>query len=215
MFARLKRWYTIWLVDDRGAERALVKLRRFRASEVKGWGFGATRYVGPHLGRAEELATVTKFRLWFGRQTLLFIPIGFLAFGCLHWLGIWMPGMNAPVSSPSRWAFEATRFSFLMLLMLTNGQIVVRMQRLDAKHRLRSAYLLSSHCPSCDTSLEGLPPEADGCVVCPTCSAAWKASAVGPQTVAEPEVRAILPGTRGELSWTNPESANPTVGNPA
>ena len=213
MFARLKRWYMIWIVDDRGAERPLVKLRRFRRSEVKGW--FVPQYAGPHSGRAEEFATSIKMSLWEGKRLLFLVPLWLLMFGSRPLLNAVMGGANASIGSAPRWVFELTYGAIFFAFLFAIVHFDRRVQRLRAKDRLRSAYLLSSHCPSCDTSLEGLPPEADGCVVCPTCSAAWKASAVGPQMVAEPEVRAILPGTRGELSWTNPESANPTVGNPA
>ena len=34
-------------------------------------------------------------------------------------------------------------------------------------------------CPGCRYPLEGLAPEADGCVVCPECGAAWRARETG------------------------------------
>jgi hypothetical protein len=198
MFARLKRWYTIWIVDDRGAERPLVKLRRFRRSELKGW--FARRYIGTHAGRLQECVVQNRDGLIGGEISPLVLLLLLALFLTRGLLRTYMPGSGAPLNTQSRWVFEIASAAVMSIYIAAWMRIQQRHQRLLAKQELRSAYLLSSHCPSCDTSLEGLPPEADGCVVCPTCSAAWKASAVGPQTVAEPEVRAILPGTRGELS---------------
>lgn len=36
------------------------------------------------------------------------------------------------------------------------------------------ALLAIGRCPSCDYDLAHLPPEADGCTVCPECGAAWR-----------------------------------------
>ena len=38
----------------------------------------------------------------------------------------------------------------------------------------RAAMLGVGACPNCAFGIGGLPPEADGCVVCPECSAAWR-----------------------------------------
>ncbi|GMV25130.1 MAG: hypothetical protein AMXMBFR58_11610 [Phycisphaerae bacterium] len=39
--------------------------------------------------------------------------------------------------------------------------------------RVRAAMLMEGRCPSCDYDLSGVEPSADGCTVCPECSAAW------------------------------------------
>jgi hypothetical protein len=45
---------------------------------------------------------------------------------------------------------------------------------------LVAGYLASARCGACGYALAGLPPAADGCVVCPECSAAWRAERIAP-----------------------------------
>ena len=46
-------------------------------------------------------------------------------------------------------------------------------------HRTASIYLQRGCCPSCGYTLKGLNPEADSCVLCPECNAAWKKDRLG------------------------------------
>lgn len=50
-----------------------------------------------------------------------------------------------------------------------------RKQWPDVPMRVRAAVMVNhGHCADCGYSIKGLPPEADGCCVCPECGAAWK-----------------------------------------
>jgi len=53
-----------------------------------------------------------------------------------------------------------------------------RMRRSIAP-RIASVYLRSGQCASCGYALESLEPEADGCVLCPECNAAWRQERIG------------------------------------
>lgn len=43
----------------------------------------------------------------------------------------------------------------------------------SARHA-RDAMLRHGLCPACAHGIEGIPPQEDGCVVCPECAAAWR-----------------------------------------
>lgn len=48
--------------------------------------------------------------------------------------------------------------------------------------------MLEAHrCPACAYSLERVPPQSDGCVVCPECSAAWRLPDQPPATTSPPQ----------------------------
>lgn len=46
-------------------------------------------------------------------------------------------------------------------------------------HRIASISLQRGCCPSCGYTLKGLNLEADGCILCPECNAAWKKIRIG------------------------------------
>lgn len=48
-----------------------------------------------------------------------------------------------------------------------------------------SGLLKAAMCPGCGYALGAIPPERDGCSVCPECGAAWKRSSVPPGDGAE------------------------------
>lgn len=60
---------------------------------------------------------------------------------------------------------------FPMLALLASGVLYLLLQALIA-HQLRTNRALHL-CLACDHDLEGVPPSADGGVVCPECGAAW------------------------------------------
>jgi hypothetical protein len=51
---------------------------------------------------------------------------------------------------------------------------------LQRRHFLKTSeffpglWLLGGRCPSCDYQIGRVPPQEDGCTVCPECGAAWK-----------------------------------------
>ncbi len=52
-------------------------------------------------------------------------------------------------------------------------------------------------CGQCTFSLRGLPPESDGCVVCPECGAAWRRDQIAPANVQDAvAIEATQPVTR-------------------
>jgi len=51
-------------------------------------------------------------------------------------------------------------------------------------HKISSIHLEKGRCAACTYRLEELPPESDGCVVCPECNAAWKHDRIGPDSKA-------------------------------
>jgi len=59
---------------------------------------------------------------------------------------------------------------WIVLLVASLGRSARRNDRIYAIHYLPSQGI----CPACGHSLRGLAPEADGCVVCPECGAAWR-----------------------------------------
>lgn len=46
----------------------------------------------------------------------------------------------------------------------------------------RDAMLRHGLCPGCAHGIEGIPPQQDGCVVCPECGAAWRVQAADQQS---------------------------------
>jgi len=91
-------------------------------------------------------------------QFLIFPAFARWMTGWMYWLGwVVVPVVVAMIA----W------FAFL-------GKI--RVSRAD---RIIGIYLSAGRCASCGYALESLEPEADGCVVCPECHAAWKADRVG------------------------------------
>lgn len=49
-------------------------------------------------------------------------------------------------------------------------------------HKISSIHLEQGQCAACAYRLDGLTPEADGCVVCPECNAAWKHNRISPDS---------------------------------
>lgn len=62
------------------------------------------------------------------------------------------------------------------LLLSLLGVAALRANFLYSPARVRWAMLQQHLCPCCTGFLDGLVPEADGCVVCDTCRAAWRVS---------------------------------------
>lgn len=56
------------------------------------------------------------------------------------------------------------------------GLVSTRYGWRSPKHA-RHAMLLHDLCPACAHGLCGIPPQSDGCVVCPECGASWRMQA--------------------------------------
>jgi hypothetical protein len=54
--------------------------------------------------------------------------------------------------------------------------LVTAWSQLRSTHaaRLRNGFLAVRCCPSCGYALKDLPPDSDGCTVCPECGSAWR-----------------------------------------
>lgn len=55
--------------------------------------------------------------------------------------------------------------------------------------RIITAFLCEGRCPSCAYIIAGTPADADGCITCPECAAAWLAARVGAPAQAPEQVR--------------------------
>lgn len=49
-------------------------------------------------------------------------------------------------------------------------------------HKISAIHLEQGQCAACAYRLDELSPEADNCVVCPECGAAWKHDRIGPDS---------------------------------
>lgn len=61
------------------------------------------------------------------------------------------------------------------ILTLIAGKLILP----ATKSPTQRLYLDRGRCPQCAYRLSDLKPEADGCIVCPECGAAWIAASVG------------------------------------
>jgi hypothetical protein len=80
--------------------------------------------------------------------------------------------------------------------------LLVARRLLREKHFGRRIELYSYYgrCPQCLSSLRGLTTAEDGCVACPECSCAWRASRIAPASVLDGLVRIDEPPTREKLT---------------
>lgn len=65
--------------------------------------------------------------------------------------------------------------ALLVLLTVYHMWWSARLYNRDVASGLLAAQL----CPSCGYALSAIPPEPDGCSVCPECGAAWRRAALG------------------------------------
>jgi uncharacterized Zn finger protein (UPF0148 family) len=87
----------------------------------------------------------------------------------------YIPGLPA-------WTIGIVLFPFIMVLFRFSMRAHLHKQR----ERVVVGFLLEGRCPACTYPVRGVPATADGCVVCPECSAAWRRERVG-ETRAVPE----------------------------
>ena len=101
--------------------------------------------VGHLISVTLQLLLPLAFRQTSGTQSLHFIPI-FPSLGDFVGFSIWM-----------------------VILALIYSRVHWR-----STTRGMRAILRIGRCPSCLYELDGVPTEADGCIVCPECGGAWK-----------------------------------------
>jgi hypothetical protein len=70
---------------------------------------------------------------------------------------------------------------FVLLLVLAVLAVLptILTRRLFFRRRGRRLMLRERRCVACDYDLRGLPPEPDGCTICPECGAAWRLEGEG------------------------------------
>ncbi len=111
--------------------------------------------------------------------------------------------------------------AFVMPVCVLAGFILFRrLTRANEFGRWIELYAYYGRCPQCLSSLRGLATADDGCVVCPECSTAWRASRVAPASVldglratdAVPTPEKPTPDHRDGRGWTwPPKPARDTV----
>jgi hypothetical protein len=81
------------------------------------------------------------------------------------------------------WRFVNAPAHLLLMLILGFGLLLTVLWRAAARMDLVSGihYMLAKpQCPGCDHLLTGVPPQQDGCTICPECGAAWRLPRQGP-----------------------------------
>ncbi|MFN7019798.1 MAG: hypothetical protein ACK4WH_00545 [Phycisphaerales bacterium] len=78
----------------------------------------------------------------------------------------------------------------LLALALVTARGLVGLGR-DLPSRMRGDTLAMERCPVCDYDLSVLAAEADGCVTCPECGAAWNWDEIGERGGRDPDVIVI------------------------
>ncbi len=145
------------IVDDRDRSMSLTDPRLPRLEAT----VGAVRAADVRLAMSKRLRLLKQ---GWGALTLVGVaimcaPALFMTMGARFGAGRWVIGYMAVF-----WGYTAAR----MLYRLAKGT-----SRLLAKPTL---LILVEHrvCPACAADLKSCEPEADGCVVCGACRAAWK-----------------------------------------
>ncbi|HZW05552.1 MAG TPA: hypothetical protein VFF65_00400 [Phycisphaerales bacterium] len=154
----LKRW-PVMIRDDRGAPVPLVAPPKLGKHERTGW--WRPRYSGPHAGHGADWESQIRAASLYGL--------------CC--------GLSITGSRPL--AEHLLRNSALpgktYLVMLLTGllcwplyPVVMRFVRSARRGELRSAYIASRHCPSCDYDISRTAVGDSAITTCPECGAAWK-----------------------------------------
>lgn len=103
-------------------------------------------------------------RVYFWRVVLL-CAIAIVTCGLLGWAAaVWLRG----------WRYVAV-MALGPVATLIAGRLILP----TTKPASQGLYLELGRCAQCAYRLSDLKPEADGCVVCPECGAAWRAEAIG------------------------------------
>lgn len=97
-------------------------------------------------------------------------------------VAVWLPlvGFVALIRGGSpRW-IDTTLISLLAIACsIANARSYLRRLQSWNPPRIARAIVAEGKCASCGYQIVGLLPEADGCVVCPECGAAWEVSSGG------------------------------------
>jgi hypothetical protein len=142
--------------DDRGREVNLVKPAQLARAN-------ADVAAAPFLAKFLAFATKAQSRQFSWRRAPIFFAgvAGLIA--CRVIIDLAIPGL--PI-------FVGTAVFWIGLVLLIIGMRILT--RRTSSTSLAATAISMGVCGSCGYSLEHLQPEADHCVVCPECGAAWK-----------------------------------------
>ncbi|MBX3315900.1 MAG: hypothetical protein KF902_03440 [Phycisphaeraceae bacterium] len=92
---------------------------------------------------------------------------------CAAWAAVYVGTRGHPLP------FRITAGVGVISLVIVGSYFRRRAGFRKGLREVRRVMLDATLCPSCTHSLEGLPRQDDGCVVCPECGCAWRPSSAG------------------------------------
>jgi len=106
-----------------------------------------------------------------GRFWSAFLITGFLYAGLMH-LVLWITITRGsePFFSPP----FIVGFVFSFVFYGGSMGLMVKLYGWRSSKHARQAMLRAGLCPGCGYQLPDVPPDSEGCTVCPECGAAWK-----------------------------------------
>ncbi|MCC5821809.1 MAG: hypothetical protein LAT64_00815 [Phycisphaerales bacterium] len=108
-----------------------------------------------------------------GMQSIRIGLLTGLAYGSLMSLYLTVSFSSGTIHFRYGWFDLAMLLSMFIIFGLTMTIMTCHMAWRSPEHA-RDALLEYDLCPVCVHGLGGIPPEPDGCVVCPECGAAWR-----------------------------------------
>jgi uncharacterized Zn finger protein (UPF0148 family) len=145
------RWFSPKLIDDR---------ERVHVIDFESWD------ASEHGDAREQLAiehAASRFSYPMTRQAMLIAVLGVLA-------GMVILGTVGAALSWPLWSVQAGG----PLGFVGGTTLAAVLERKKSAQAARRQMLSCGHCPVCAFPIATLPPEADGCIVCPECGAAWR-----------------------------------------
>lgn len=161
MIGFLHRTQTLRLRDDRG------NMFPIRSPHLK-------------LERKADPAAITWYRLAQLRRDSESLPTRIAGYGTIAFAAtalVWF-GTAAAIGGETGRAVVLLAFVpvFVAIGLMWRQQLRSTLARYEAKR-----FELPPACPSCRYNLASLPPEPDGCTICPECGAAWRLASTEPE----------------------------------
>ena len=142
-------------LDSRGRHASLVLYRPARNH--------IDNYAARCHRAAESIYTTVSGKGAWMSATLIAVGIGLFLF--MLWYGALDPLGTPP------WVYALIP---AMALALFAGFLFRRGDLLVKRVTIEQATLAQGLCPSCWELLEGIPPDSDGCTMCPECGSSWR-----------------------------------------
>ena len=142
-------------LDHRGRPASLVLYRPARNP--------IDDYAARCYRAAELIYTPVSGKGTWMSAALIAVGIGFFLFM------LWYGALD-PLGTP-RWVYALIP---AMVLALFAGFLLRRGDLLVKRATIEHATLAQGLCPSCWELLEGIPPDTDGCTMCPECGSSWR-----------------------------------------